>query len=240
MTQTAAQELSSAPPANSVTKKEELSPCKIKTEPGTEPEIIPNSNAKLVDAENETERPNRPNTANSFSSGTSADSIPPLPPLPHQTLTGKRTCVITSLADSSRFPVSYLANSSTSVVSKPEPVRNLTKRTLHKANSDSQAMWIKHNGSLLNSDRDSQLIGVTPEQHLGPQCLIRRKINFETDDSLIKTFQLYWYVDASKGCLESPILSNSNKRIHGNPIETPYFVITKNQRRHQAYRKMSN
>jgi len=44
-------------------------------------------------------------------------------------------------------------------------------------------------------------------------------------------------VDSLKGCLESPILQASNKRLHNssNPIETPYFVITKNKRRHQAF-----
>ena len=89
-------------------------------------------------------------------------------------------------------------------------------------------------------DTYSQLIGVTAEHHLGPQCVIKRKIDFDRDDrDFIKTFQLYWYVDAAKGCLESPILSSTNKRsiqTNSSPIETPYFVITKNQRRHQAYR----
>ena len=133
-----------------------------------------------------------------------------------------------------RFSASYLANPAPKTDGIP---RN--KKLLCKANSDSQALYFKNNG-LLSPDRDSQLIGVTSEHHLGPQCVIRRKINFESDDAFIKTFQLYWYVDASKGCLESPILSNSNKRIHGSsPIETPYFVITKNQRRHQAYRNSS-
>jgi len=133
-----------------------------------------------------------------------------------------------------RFSASFLANPSPKTDGIP---RN--KKLLCKANSDSQALYFKNNG-LLSPDRDSQLIGVTSEHHLGPQCVIRRKINFESDDAFIKTFQLYWYVDASKGCLESPILSNSNKRIHGSsPIETPYFVITKNQRRHQAYRNNS-
>ena len=133
-----------------------------------------------------------------------------------------------------RFSASFLANPSPKTDGIP---RN--KKLLCKANSDSQALYFKNNG-LLSPDRDSQLIGVTSEHHLGPQCVIRRKINFESDDAFIKTFQLYWYVDASKGCLESPILSNSNKRIHGSsPIETPYFVITKNQRRHQAYRNSS-
>ena len=146
----------------------------------------------------------------------------------------KRPCVISSMENHARFSASYLANPAPKTDGIP---RN--KKLLCKANSDSQALYFKNNG-LLSPDRDSQLIGVTSEHHLGPQCVIRRKINFESDDAFIKTFQLYWYVDASKGCLESPILSNSNKRIHGSsPIETPYFVITKNQRRHQAYRNSS-
>jgi len=224
VTQTAAQELSSAPPASpKAAANAKLDPTQIKTEPKEAPE----------------NEPERPNTANSFSSGTSADSIPPLPPLPTaQPVHGgsfnfsslKRPCVISSMENHARFSASFLANPSPKTDGIP---RN--KKLLCKANSDSQALYFKNNG-LLSPDRDSQLIGVTSEHHLGPQCVIRRKINFESDDAFIKTFQLYWYVDASKGCLESPILSNSNKRIHGSsPIETPYFVITKNQRRHQAY-----
>ena len=226
VTQTAAQELSSAPPASpKAVASAKLDPTQIKTEPKEAPE----------------NEPERPNTANSFSSGTSADSIPPLPPLPtaqpvHGAAFGglKRPCVISSMENHARFSASYLANPAPKTDGIP---RN--KKLLCKANSDSQALYFKNNG-LLSPDRDSQLIGVTSEHHLGPQCVIRRKINFESDDAFIETFQLYWYVDASKGCLESPILSNSNKRIHGSsPIETPYFVITKNQRRHQAYRNRS-
>ena len=69
VTQTAAQELSSAPPASPkaiACGSKNLDPTQIKMEPKEA-------------AENE---PERPNTANSFSSGTSADSIPPHPPLP--------------------------------------------------------------------------------------------------------------------------------------------------------------
>ena len=67
VTQTAAQELSSAPPASpKAAANAKLDPTQIKTEPKEAPE----------------NEPERPNTANSFSSGTSADSIPPLPPLP--------------------------------------------------------------------------------------------------------------------------------------------------------------
>ena len=61
VTQTAAQELVSAPPGAS------LPPKSVKQEP--------------TELNTQVENPDRPNTANSFSSGTSADSIPPLPPL---------------------------------------------------------------------------------------------------------------------------------------------------------------
>jgi len=217
VTQTAAQELVSAP-RNAKT---------VKVEP-------------IELREHTTGELDRPNTANSFSSGTSADSIPPLPPLPPTTSTSTsslypiRPGVISSIGEHRGFSASFLASPS----SKPDlPGRLLQNKhkTLTRAHSDSQAVYFKTQG-ILSPDRDSQLIGVTTEYHLGPQCVIRRKINFEGDDAFIKTFQLYWYVDAAKGCLESPILSANNKRIHtGSPIEQPYFVITKNQRRHQAY-----
>ena len=137
VTQTAAQELSSAPPAP------HKGPDGIKLEPGL------------------SERPERPNTANSFSSGTSADSIPPLPPLPvNSTHMPMRPGVISSIGEN-RFSAHFLASSS----SKPEnnlasvPGRLLTNtkhKTLTRAHSDSQAVYFKNNG-ILSSDRDSQL-----------------------------------------------------------------------------------
>ena len=174
----------------------------------------------------------------SFSSGTSADSIPPLPPLPTTTSSAfpMRPGVISSIEN--RFSASFLASSA-----KPDLASRLLQnkhKTLTRAHSDSTAVYGR---SQFTTDRDSQLIGVTSEHHLGPQCVIKRKINFESDDAFIKTFQLgcppcfrlsftegvakannainfrlrtpyfqlYWYVDAAKGCLESPILSANNK-----------------------------
>ena len=123
---------------------------------------------------------------NSFSSGTSADSIPPLPPLPTTTNGAfpMRPGVISSIEN--RFSASFLASSS-----KPDHLASRLLQNKHKtltrAHSDSTAVYGR---SQFTTDRDSQLIGVTSEHHLGPQCVIKRKINFESDDAFIKTFQL--------------------------------------------------
>ena len=122
----------------------------------------------------------------SFSSGTSADSIPPLPPLPTTTNSAfpMRPGVISSIEN--RFSASFLASSS-----KPDHLASRLLQNKHKtltrAHSDSTAVYGR---SQFTTDRDSQLIGVTSEHHLGPQCVIKRKINFESDDAFIKTFQL--------------------------------------------------
>lgn len=172
-------------------------------------------------------RPERPKSVESTNSITSTNSIPSLPPLPN--------------SSSSRIPQKSPVNNfisekktdfSASFLSRPEVAKKpLLKRTLCKSYSD--GIFNNASSSVQQQDNDSQLIGVTTEHPIGPLCVIRRNVQFDSDEAFIKTFQLYWYVDAQKGCLESPILSN--RRFHGQSIETPYFVITKNQRRHQAY-----
>ncbi|CAG5112507.1 Oidioi.mRNA.OKI2018_I69.chr2.g6717.t1.cds [Oikopleura dioica] len=181
----------------------------------------------LRDEDAKKNRPERPKSVESMNSISSTNSIPPLPPLPNSTSTR-----IPQKSPVNNFTPEGKTNFSASFLSKPEhPKKPLLKRTLCKSYSDG----IFHNAatSVQQQDKDSQLIGVTNEHPIGPLCVIRRNVQFDSDDAFIKSFRLYWYVDAEKGCLESPILSN--RRLHGQSIETPYFVITKNQRRHQAY-----
>lgn len=193
--------------------------------------MLEKSNDDLeTDVKEEIQEIERPKSTNSCLSASSSNSIPPLPLVPTSShvFTPQRSSVISSLPttiETNKFSASFLATPSS-------PVKSFQKRTLTKSNSDG---FFRAGSSAIATDKDSQLIGVSMDNHLGPQCTIRRKIQFDTDDAFIKTFQLYWYVDSLKGCLESPILSS--KRLHNSshPIETPYFVITKNQRRHQAY-----
>ncbi|CBY20798.1 unnamed protein product [Oikopleura dioica] len=172
-------------------------------------------------------RPERPKSVESTNSISSTNSIPSLPPLPNSS-----SSRIPQKSPVNNFISEGKTNFSASFLSKPEVAKKpLLKRTLCKSYSD--GIFNNVATSLQQQDNDSQLIGITNEHPIGPLCVIRRNVQFDSDESFIKTFQLYWYVDAQKGCLESPILSN--RRFHGQSIETPYFVITKNQRRHQAY-----